>query len=359
MQELRSNTTTIVTVGPFVDITDGLTPETGVVLGNCDEAEFVSSNTDVTTDISGFTWSAITSVDGYYALHLTDDCLAYPGPATVAINSDGTSLSVRNNFMVLGEYEWDRKYLNTGVNSGKLSGVQWYGTFGAIDDTTIALAAGHGLTGGRVLVVLTGGTNAVGKSRIGTLATNTVTVDPTWVSDSETRPSGTITGYATSIPKTPTSSIPGVNMLQISGDGPAADNLELAFDGTGYNASKLTVGGVVDISTLTVAGVTNSSAWTVAGVTNSSAWTIAGDVNSAALINALNDIDGASVTLGDSAITIAGITNSSAWTIAGVTNIGSLVSVHPTSTVSSRLLYVIDSQLTGDGNTTPFNVVTE
>ena len=179
MQEVRSNTTELVTVGPFIG-SNGSTLVTTVTLATCEQAEFISNNTDQTLDISGFTMTALTGVDGYYGLVLTDDSLPYPGRGTITISSAQTALPVRNDVMVLNEYEWDRKYLNTGVNSGKLSGVQWYGTFGTINDTTIALAAGHGLTGGRVLVVLTGGTNAVGKSRIGTLATNTVTIDPTW-----------------------------------------------------------------------------------------------------------------------------------------------------------------------------------
>lgn len=343
MQEVRSNTTELVTVGPFIS-SNGSTLVTTVTLATCEQAEFVSNNTDQTLDISGFTMTALTGVDGYYGLVMTDDSLPYRGRGTIAISSARTALPVRCDIMVLSEYEWDRKYLDTGVNSGLLSGVPWYGSFSSIIDTTITLGASHNLADGRVWVSLTSGTNAIGKSRIGTLATNTVTVDPTWTSDGETIPSGTLKGYVGCIPKSPTASVPGVNVLQVSGDGPAADNLEAAFDGTGYS-SKLTVAGVADASTLTVAGVTNSSAWTIAG-----------DTNTAALIGALNDIDGSAVTLGTSAITIAGVTNVSAE-IAALNDIdGSAVSVHPTSVVSANIQSINDVSLTGDGSDTPFTV---
>lgn len=300
--KLRSNTTTIVPVGPFIG-SNGSTLVTTVDLSECEQAEFMSDNTDVVTDISGFTMSAITSNDGYYALVLTDDCLQYPGNGSVCISSARTALPVRNNFEIVTEFAYDRDFATEGTGGGYLSGVEWYGTFGALADTTIALPAGHGLTGGRVLVVLHSGTNAAGKSRFGTLATNTITVDPSWVSDGETRPSDNPVGYVTAAPKSPTSSPSKVDVIQVSGDASAADNMEAAFDGTGY-----------------------TSGLTVAGVTNTSAWTIAGDTNTATLIGALNDID------------------------------GSAVSVHPSSVVSADLKKIVAVTLIGDGNATPFNV---
>ncbi len=88
------------------------------------------------------------------------------------------------------------------------------------------------------------------------------------------------------------------DMTAISGDAPAADNLELAFDGTGYD-SNLTV--FVKDSIATIAGVTNI-ATDVAAVKTETALIVA-DTNELqsdnvpGLIAALNDIDGTAVAL--------------------------------------------------------------
>lgn len=137
------------------------------------------------------------------------------------------------------------------------------------------------------------------------------------------------------------------DMTAISGDATAADNLEAAFDGDGYD-SALTV--FVKDSIATIAGVTNTatligalndidgsevtlhagvhSGATIQGIDNDSVMTIAGTTNTATLINALNDIDGSEVTLHagtHSDVTIKGIENYSIMTIAGVVNTATLI----------------------------------
>lgn len=139
----------------------------------------------------------------------------------------------------------------------------------------------------------------------------------------------------------------GADVTGISGDATAADNLEAAFDGTGYT-SALTI---TRVSTITLDPVTHTGATvpTTTAVTNQvtadataisgdataannleaafdgtgydsgltvfvkdSIATIAGVTNAATLINALNDIDGSGVTLHagtHSSVTIQGVTN--------------------------------------------------
>lgn len=107
-----------------------------------------------------------------------------------------------------------------------------------------------------------------------------------------------------------------VNTIQISGDAVAADNLELAFDGTGYD-SLLTVFIKDSIATIT------------------------GDTNTATLINALNDIDGSGVTLH------AG-THSDA-TVQGLTRINSSVTIRDAD--YSAVTVRVDSSVTIAGVT--------
>ena len=117
-------------------------------------------------------------------------------------------------------------------------------------------------TAGRTLDVTTGGAAGIDWANVENPTTE--------VNLSNT----TVKGVADAVSVTGT---PDVNAVQISGDATAADNLEAAFDGTGYN-SNLTV--FVKDSIATIAGVTN----------------IATD------IAALNDIDGSAVTIHDGGI---------------------------------------------------------
>lgn len=50
------------------------------------------------------------------------------------------------------------------------------------------------------------------------------------------------------------------DVVSISGDGPAADNMELFFDGTGYDAANSTVGNVTLVATTTAIGATGLTA---------------------------------------------------------------------------------------------------
>jgi len=216
MFEIRANTQVIVPVGPFVDVTDGFTPETAITLGAADEAELLKHGSTTVVDISAATWAAITGWDGHYGLTLTTSHTDTPGIIKIGVQDDSVCLPVTAEFMVLSEYEWDRKYGTEGQNSGKLSGILAYGTAAAVDNTSITLQASHGLdVQGNYAIVLTGGTNALGKSRYLTYNTGDKwDVDPSWISDSETAPSGTITYIIIPAPKIPTSNIPAVNVAK-------------------------------------------------------------------------------------------------------------------------------------------------
>ena len=103
--------------------------------------------------------------------------------------------------------------------------------------------------------------------QIVSVATDTLTVDA-W----DVTPTGTITYVVLAAPPASASAPPGVNVVQISGDGPAADNLEAAADGTGYN---LGGGSVVAASVAgavgSVTGAVGSVAGAVASVTGAAA----------------------------------------------------------------------------------------
>jgi hypothetical protein len=109
-QILRQSTQVLVVIGPFVDVGDGFTPETGVTLSGADEAEILKANTSTTTSISGATWAAITGCDGWYALTMTTSLTDTVGPLTVMVNDDSVCLPVFARFQVIEEAAYDAMY---------------------------------------------------------------------------------------------------------------------------------------------------------------------------------------------------------------------------------------------------------
>lgn len=116
MQELQANTEVKVRIGPFVDVGDGFTPETGITLGDADEAELLKHNGVATVDISSNTWAAIASCDGWYDLTLSATDTNTEGLLTVVVQDDSVCLPVFVHFMVLAQAAWLSKY--TAKDSG-------------------------------------------------------------------------------------------------------------------------------------------------------------------------------------------------------------------------------------------------
>lgn len=101
MQFLQANTAVKVRIGPFVDVGDYFTPETGVALSSADEAELLKHDGAATVDISGNTWAAITNCDGWYDLTLTASNTDAEGLLTVVVQDDSVCLPVYAHFMVV------------------------------------------------------------------------------------------------------------------------------------------------------------------------------------------------------------------------------------------------------------------
>lgn len=124
---LKQSTEIKVRIGPFVDATDGLTPETGITLGTADEAELLKANGAATVDISGATWAAITGSDGWYDLTLTASHTDTVGELVVIVQDDSVCLPVFCKFQVVEEAIYDAFYASgsTGlipVNVTQISG---------------------------------------------------------------------------------------------------------------------------------------------------------------------------------------------------------------------------------------------
>lgn len=107
---LKQSTEIKVRIGPFVDASDAVTPETGITLGAADQAELLKANGAATVDISGATWAAITGAGGWYDLTLTTSHTNTVGEMEVVIQDSSVCLPVFAKFQVVEEAVYDDLY---------------------------------------------------------------------------------------------------------------------------------------------------------------------------------------------------------------------------------------------------------
>lgn len=137
---LKQSTNVIVRIGPFVDVTDGFTPETGITLGAADEAEALRQSA-ATLDISGATWAAVVGADGWYSLTLDTTATNTVGELIVVVQDDSECRPVSATFMVVEEAIYDALFgaSATGalpVSTGGIAAAAF--AAGAIDAAAIA-----------------------------------------------------------------------------------------------------------------------------------------------------------------------------------------------------------------------------
>jgi hypothetical protein len=127
-QLLKQSTQTNVRVGPFVDATNGVTPETGVTLSSADQAELLKEGSGATVDISGATWAAITGVGGWYDLTLTTSHTDTLGKLVVIVQDESVCLPVWKEYMVVPANVYDSLVSGTDlldVNTSQLGGTAY------------------------------------------------------------------------------------------------------------------------------------------------------------------------------------------------------------------------------------------
>lgn len=108
-QELKQSTEVIVDIGSFVDVGDGITPETGITLGAADE-KVIRKHGGTTASIVSATWSAVGGMDGWYDLTLSVSSTDTLGMLTVVVQDDSVCLPVFKDFQVVTANYWGSKY---------------------------------------------------------------------------------------------------------------------------------------------------------------------------------------------------------------------------------------------------------
>lgn len=107
---IRQGATHKVVIGPVVAVANGYVPVTSLTLSGADEAEVILHDNGTVVDISGYTFAAITTADGYYHLTLQSGISNTVGHMTVCINDDSLCLPVRQDFVVIETAIYDGLY---------------------------------------------------------------------------------------------------------------------------------------------------------------------------------------------------------------------------------------------------------
>lgn len=254
MHYLRQSTASQeILLGPFLDSTDGSTAETALTINASDIKIWKHGATAEANKNSG--GATHIAAGRYYAvLDATDTDTV--GMMEVNVSVSG-ALPVRRPYMVLEEAIYDMLFASSA--NGDSAGI-----------TTLLtrIASALTITSGRVDSNVThfngtAGTFASGRPEVNTshwggtaVASATVRSDLINIAGSAVNTSsaqlgvnvvnwgGTATGSA----------IVRANTLQLNSDATAAQNAELFFDGTGYNASNSTVGTVTNVTNAVTAG---------------------------------------------------------------------------------------------------------
>lgn len=135
MRFLRTNTACRITVGPFFDKTDGVTPETGLTVTSCkltlmvDDGNVPTLVLDTAPTASGGANDMVhvTGDDaGFYDLELAAGNVNYLGRAMLAITDAATHCPVFHEFMIVPAMVYDSMFLGTDVMDASVT--QWLGT---------------------------------------------------------------------------------------------------------------------------------------------------------------------------------------------------------------------------------------
>lgn len=250
MQYLRTNTATRITVGPFLDKTDGVTPEVALTVTSC-KLTFIVDDGGVPTLVLDAAPTAsggandmvhITGDDaGYYDLELAAANVNYLGRAKLAITDAATHCPVFQEFMILPAVIYDAMILGTDLFQVDLT--QIGGDAQSATDLKDFADAGYDPATNKVQGVVltdtvttyTGNTPQTGDSfaRLGAPAGASVSADVAAVQASATAIEADTQDIQTRIPAALVGGRINADMGAISADATAADNLEAILDGTG------------------------------------------------------------------------------------------------------------------------------
>ena len=106
---LKQSTSVDIRIGPFLDATDGVTPETGITLGAADQAEVLKANGAATVAMAG-TFAAVTGADGWYDYTVATGDVDTVGEVVFVVQDSSVCLPVFVRAYVVEEAVYDDLY---------------------------------------------------------------------------------------------------------------------------------------------------------------------------------------------------------------------------------------------------------
>lgn len=103
---LKQSTSLDIRIGPFLDATDGVTPETGITLGGADQAEVLKANGAATVAMAG-TFAAVTGCDGWYDYTVATGDVDTVGEVVFVVQDSSVCLPVYVRGYVIEEDIYD------------------------------------------------------------------------------------------------------------------------------------------------------------------------------------------------------------------------------------------------------------
>lgn len=242
--ELKADTSGTLVVGPFYDSTDGVTAETGLTIEDGDILWQQPGSTTIAEE-AGFS-DCTHRAGGYYTCPYDNTVVDTEGTASYVVNESG-AVPVFEKCLVLGADFYDLKYGTTEAIESRDVGLLFEGTISTVNSqTSLDLSGGasnNDAYNGAVACIVGGTEEGCVRVDDYVASGNVLTLDeamPFTVQASDViriHPPG----FAT------VSGTVDADVVCISGDCTAADNLEAALDGTGFD-----IGGI-DVSELNTA----------------------------------------------------------------------------------------------------------
>lgn len=107
---LRQSTSIEISVGPFVDAADAVTPETGITLGAADQAEVLKANGAATVAMAG-AFTAVSGADGWYDYTVATGDVDTVGAIVFVVQDLSVCLPVFVRGYVVEEAVYDAMYV--------------------------------------------------------------------------------------------------------------------------------------------------------------------------------------------------------------------------------------------------------
>ncbi len=350
---LRQSTAITLKVGPFLDDSDGVTPETALTIN---QSSILLSKNGLTLTQKNETSAAVHDTNGYYGVNFNTNDTNTLGRLKLTIFAAG-ALPVWQDFMVVPANVWDSffgvDYLQTDVREisgdapaadnleADYDGTGYTKTNSTVGTVTTLSSAPTNFSS--LVIDGNGAVDALVQGFLNTLLTETTggriagnfdtffenaDAATTRVVDNVGAGGMTTTDVEqlryrigidgttdTPITNTPNLGILSANITQISGDSAAADNLEADYDGTGYSRPNSTLGTVTTVTNAISTALTASERTEIADAVLSRDLSAVSTPASRSLLNAIRLLRNRWTAAGGSTLTVYQEDDSTiAWT---------------------------------------------